>query len=445
MHVDPARKPAMDESRPLVCLVETREDGHHPMYAGVYAQALVDLGYDVLLVAPAPLLEVMPSVATSPGCGDSARATGGFTRLAWELPLRPGEGGRRCEVVAARLWESLAEVLDRCPRVPRYPDFLLLLYFDDFLAEILPQRTVDALIRCPFAGLLFKPPPRKPRTLRDAAKRLVRVGRRYTMLRSPRCVAVLLLDASESVHLQKGVRPRIVEVPEVSVAGLPTTESKVVSDIRRRAAGRSIFSLVGSVDDRKGLAAFLRAAENAPADEWLFVLAGRVEWRWINGDSQDRIARLASGTSPRLVLIDQWLEDEVLNAVVASSQLLHVYYPGWRYSTNMFCKTASLGVPALGSTEGYVGRMLRHYDLGLTVSSFDDYVATFVPGAAARVATLAASQAFHEGCRRYLASNNPTALGQALAGLLGSKLVRCVDAAAPGGRTRTPEPRRQGP
>ena len=46
--------------RPLVCLVDPHGNGHHPMYAAVYATAFAALGADVLLVTPASLVHAMP-------------------------------------------------------------------------------------------------------------------------------------------------------------------------------------------------------------------------------------------------------------------------------------------------------------------------------------------------------------------------------------------------
>lgn len=404
--------------RPLVCLVDTRVDGHHPMYAAVYARALRELGCDVLLVAPATLLAGMPPEAAGHWNPRAPEAVGELVTVAWEAPLQPKAGEARSEVVAGRLWESLGALLDRrSGSHGRYPDLLVHLYLDDFLAEILPRQQVESLVHCPSAGLLFKPPPRWPPTWREAAKRVVRLGRRYPLLRSPRFTGLLLLDASDAGHLVR-FGSRLFEVPEVSPATLPATQPDIIAAIVRQAAGRRIYSLVGSIDERKGLAAFLRAAAVAPVDEWLFVIAGKVEWDWMTPASKAELERLSSGDEPRVLLVDGWLEEHVLNAIVACSSLVHVYYYDWPYSTNMFCKTAAHGVPVIAGSKGYIGRMARDHQLGFTVSSPDELVARFKPGFAAAVAAFAESEGFRSSCDRYLAAHNPQALRRVLAELL---------------------------
>lgn len=406
----------MTTRRPLVCLVDSRHDGHHPMYAAVYAQALRELGCDVWLAAPAAMIAAMPPLEG----GDKVDGT--LTMQPWEPPASPAVGVRT-ETLAARRWEALGESIDRAARAAgRYPDLLLLLWLDDFIAEILPREAVEERIRCPFAGLWFKPSPRLPPTWREAAKRVLRVGRRFPILRSSRCVGILLLDASDSGHLSRRGVPPLLEVPEVSVSRLPAAEPELVADIRRRAGGRSIYSVVGSLEGRKGLAAFLRAAAGAPADEWFFVMAGRLQRGTLDATSVALLDRLTAGPTPPVLLADRWLDDDTLNAVVACSSLVHVYYNDWPYSSNMLCKTAAWDVPAIGGTAGYIGRMIRDYDLGFNVGSAADLAARFAPGFAAEVAAFRGTTAFLDGCSRYRAANNPAALRRELGRLLGDRV-----------------------
>jgi hypothetical protein len=403
----------VSNKKPLVCLVDSRDDGHHPTYAAVYAQVLRELGCDVWLAAPARMIAAMPQAEVR---GDAA---GSLTMKPWEPPDRSATGATRPEVHGSRLWETLGSALDQASRsAGRYPDFMLHMYLDDFVTEMLPRRAVEDRIRCPFAGLWFKPPLRRPPTWREAAKRLVRFGRRYPLLRSRQCAGILLLDASDSQHLSRGGLPRIVEVPEVSNDVLPTAEPDIVADIRRRAAGRSIFSVVGSLEGRKGLGPFLQALDVAPTNEWFFVMAGKIQRNMMDSETSRLLDTLITGRDPRVFLVDRWLDDEVLNAIVACSNLVHVYYFDWIYSSNMICKGAAYDVPVIGGIAGYIGRMIRTYDLGFTVKAPPELAARFIPGFAADVAAFQKSVAFRDGCRRYRAANNPAVLGNALCQLL---------------------------
>jgi len=386
--------------RPLVCLVDAHETGHHPMYAALYATAFGGLGADVLLVAPGCLVQAMPHLA-----GVSV------TVVPWDTTPILADPTVRAEEKAVRLWRSLGEVLDARARIMnRYPDFLVHLFVDSFIAELMPPSAIDAHVRCPFAGLWFKPPRPLGWSVRDVAKRIVRWGRRYAALRSARWSTILLLDTGGYGHLATRGQPQIVGVPECSINSLPAAEPAIVKEIRRHAAGRRICSLVGSLDARKGVRAFLHTAAVAPEDEWFFVIAGKAAWHTLDTQTKETLKKLSRGTDGRVYLADSWLDDETLNAIVAASGLLHACYERWPYSSNMLCKAAAFRVPIIVAEEGYLGRKTAHYGLGFTVPEGRQMPGRFVTGFAAQVASFGAQPAFVEGCSKYVADNSPDAL-----------------------------------
>lgn len=381
--------------RPLVCLVDAHDNGHHPMYAAVYATAFAALGADVLLVVPGSLVKAMPHPGVS------------VTVVPWDAAPILADPAAQADEKAARLWKSLGEILDGHARdTKRYPDYLVLLFVDAFITELLPRSAIDAHVRCTFAGLWFKPPSPLGWSVRDVAKRIVRWGRRYASLQSPRWSAILLLDTAGYRHLSPGGQPRIVGVPEFSVSTLPLVEPAIVKELRERAAGRRICSLVGSLEGRKGVRAFLRAAAVAPEDEWFFVMAGKVAWDTLDPESRETLERLTSGTDGRAFLADGWLDDETLNTIVAASGLLHAFYERWPYSSNMLCKAAAFRVPVIVADQGYLGRETLRHGLGFIVPEGRQMATRFVAGFAAEVAAFATTLSFAEGCRTYLADNS---------------------------------------
>jgi len=386
--------------RPLVCLVDPHDNGHHPMYAAIYATAFAALGGDVWLVAPGTLHRAMPSL------GGAAVSV-----VPWDTAPILSDSGVPADEKAMRLWRSLGEVLDVNARaVKRYPDYLVHLFIDSFITELMPSSAIDAHVHCPFAGLWFKPPRPLGWTARDVAKRVVRWGRRYASLRSARWDTILLLDTTGYGHLARGGQPRIVGVPEFSVPSLPAVEPAIVKEIREHAAGRRVCSLVGSLEGRKGVRAFLRSAAVAPKDEWFFVMAGKVVWDTFDAEMRETLERLRSGTDGRVYLVDRWFDDETLNAIVAASGLLHACYERWPYSSNMLCKAAAFRVPVIVADEGYLGRKAVEYGLGFTVPEGGQMPGRFVTGFVAEVASFGARQAFLEGCSKYVADNSPDAL-----------------------------------
>lgn len=420
--------------RPLVCLVDSRDDGHHPMYAAVYAGVLRRLGCDVWLAATDGLIASMPAIEGVSDPAEGATGAGGsFTVRPWHPPNPSGTDRVRSGDLAARRWQAVGGLLDAASReTGRYPDIVLLLWFDDFITEVLPRQAIESRIRCPFVGLWFQPPPPWPRNWREAVKRLLRVGKRYPSIRSRLCAGILVLDASDATHLRSFGGSAVVEVPEVSTSRPPAVEPALVADVRRRAEGRAIFSLVGSLEGRKGLRPFLEAAAVAPTDEWVFVMAGKLQRHTIEPRTIKLLESLTSGRDARVLLVDRWLENETLDSIVACSNLLHVYYYDWRYSSNIICKAAACDVPVIGGTEGYIGRMIREYDLGFSVRRPADLTGRFVPGFAAEVAAFGGSVRFRDGCNRYRAVNNQAVLETVCARLLDRcRLRRLIGSVVP--------------
>lgn len=401
-------------SRPLVCLVEPCDNGHHPMYAAVYSQAFMQLGCDVWLMGPLGLFEAMPA----PEDGSESDR---IRRVPWDCTALLHASGMNGHERVTALWASLGQCLECASRLHgRYPDVMVHLYLDSFISEMFPRQVAEASIHCPFAGLWFKPCRPLTWSFRDVAKRVIRAGRRYRLLRSERLMALLLLDTVGQDHLAASGRPQLIAVPEFTTTALPSVESPLVARIRDRAAGRQINSLVGSLEGRKGIKAFLRVAAGAPPDEWLFVMVGKAVPDTFDQETKDLLRNLSEGDAARVLVEDRWLDEADLNAVVAASGLLHVCYEEWPYSSNMLCKSTAYGVPAVGCNEGYIGRAIRTYGLGVAVTSGDDLPGLFVPGFADQIGSLKQSSAFRDGCRRYAEANNPTMLVEAMRPLVDS-------------------------
>ncbi|MBM4022244.1 MAG: glycosyltransferase family 4 protein [Planctomycetes bacterium] len=390
--------------RPLVAIVDAHSGGHHAMYAAGYLWALLQIGCDVMVIAPQTLLDALPADSND---GASVRRVS--LDVAGRLP--PQAGPEEC---AEMLWQALGQTLTvEATASGRYPSVVLLLYLDAFVSELLRPDVAACAVSCPVMGLWFKPPQTLSVRWREQIRRFVRLGRRYRLFRSPRFAALLLLDATaaRSIPVQP---PRIITVPEFTDVTLPATRPPVVDMILERAAGRRICCLVGSIDQRKGIRGFLEAATAAPAEEWFFMIAGSVVWDALDAEVVGALRGDVVGSRPNLMLVDEWLQAETLNAIIAASDLLYACYEDWPYSSNMLCKAAGLGTPVLARDEGYIGRNVRRFGLGVLISPRERIARRFTDGFAEAVASLAASPAFKSGCREYLSANDPAALVVAL-------------------------------
>jgi glycosyltransferase involved in cell wall biosynthesis len=394
--------------RPIVAIVDPHDSGHHAMYVSGYLRALLQIGCDVMVIAPNSLLAALPV-----GANDQASVQ----RVPWEvadqLPLQASPEER-----AEKLWQALGKTLAvEALESGRYPNVVLLVYLDSFITELLRPDVATRAVSCPVVGLWFKPPQTLRFRWREQIRRLVRLGRRYRLFRSPRFAALLLLDP-EAVGTIPGRPSRIITVPEFTDTSLPAACPALVAGMLERAAGRSISCLVGSIDARKGVGGFLEAAAAADAKDWFFVIAGKVLWDTLNPEVRRVLSDSSLAAENTLMLVDEWCPPETLNAIIAESDLLYACYENWPYSSNMLCKAAALGTPVIARDEGYIGRNVRNFSLGVLVPPGAAIAEQFHTGFGEAVASHAASPTFDAGCRQYLASNDLDALVASLEPLL---------------------------
>jgi glycosyltransferase involved in cell wall biosynthesis len=385
-----------------VALVDPVASGHHSMYAQGYLEAISKSGCEVMMLAPPRLLKTL----TVP-IGLEQRAT----LVPWAA-LDDDKLFGDAQTHAEQLWESLGTTLSAAAASApgRYPDLIVLLYLDAFITELLPASVIRGHVACPVAGLWFKPPRSGRLRWRERFRRLTRLGRRYRLFQSPLFYALLLLDPEAARAVPGHHRMRIIGTPEFTDTALPQVAPPILETIRQSARGRRIYCLVGSIDRRKGVRGFLKAVAAAPPMEWFFVIAGRVAWHSFDDETRDVLRKATSNDRDRVLLIDEWLPAGTLNAIIQASDLLHACYEDWPYSSNMLCKAAVCGTPAVGTTDGYIGRNLKRYDLGFLVPRAQKLEALFVSGFGTVVAAHRRSDAFAAGCRGYLAANDNDAL-----------------------------------
>ncbi len=199
-------------------------------------------------------------------------------------------------------------------------------------------------------------------------------GRQDGTLRDPRFKGYFFLDQA-AVDAYAAALPglRFAFIPDVTNTTLPQEPTPLAQDITRRAAGRNVALLCGSIEGRKNLGAFCRMALRADPERWFFAVVGA--HIPASFSAQDREALDAFERSPHGNTLnhDAFLPEEAhLNAVIAASDVVFAVYKDFRISSNMPTKAASFGKPILVSGRHLMGSRVRHYGTGLTVDEDDE-------------------------------------------------------------------------
>jgi glycosyltransferase involved in cell wall biosynthesis len=133
----------------------------------------------------------------------------------------------------------------------------------------------------------------------------------------------------------------------------------------------TVLSLVGLIDQRKGvsdlLAAAQQLADSAPP-ELKILLAGK---------NSSEARQLLAGPYRRLIdagrilVLDRHLRQTELWAACVASDLITTPYPNHRYSASILIRAASARVPVLANSIGWMEDVTRRFGLGWTCDTRD--------------------------------------------------------------------------
>jgi glycosyltransferase involved in cell wall biosynthesis len=128
----------------------------------------------------------------------------------------------------------------------------------------------------------------------------------------------------------------------------------------------SYVSLLGLIDQRKGVGDLLAAAQRLEGSKTKILLAGK--------NSQEARELLAGKyrslvESGKVLVRDEHLSPTQLWAACIASDLITTPYPNHRYSASILIRAAAVGVPVLANRIGWMGDVTERYALGWTCTT----------------------------------------------------------------------------
>lgn len=161
-------------------------------------------------------------------------------------------------------------------------------------------------------------------------------------------------------------------LPDITETALPERPSELSEEIRRRAAGRKIVFLGGSIGGQKNLARWCELIGLADPRDWYFVQVGELHRGTFTAEDATAFDRLLAASPENLFLSVEYLDDErTFNDIIARSDILFAVYRDFRISSNMLCKAASFEKPILVSNRYLLGQRVAHYGIGRAVDEND--------------------------------------------------------------------------
>lgn len=361
-------------ARRSVAVFDYNWSGHIPAYHRLIVESLLRSGWEVtsLCGLPAEIVDHVSRRAPDDAPRLHAPVVAGLGRppararvldILRRIPggfslwtrIRTNPHMRRRHALAR--WRACRDALAALPSLPR---LALLPYLDDMLEPELSLAGVRFPV--PWMGLHVSASDLRESAVAPAMRARLR------MLREPSCRGILLLDGKITEWVQHEAPGRIVAVlPDIADTTV-ASDFPLLHEIRRRAAGRPIISLLGHLSEAKNIRLFLHLAQVISPNRAFFLLAGQFEPLGVAPDLQQRIAEAAAGRKTNLWAIPDRIASEAeFNRLFCESAVIFAVYREFTRSSNILSKAAFFRRPVLVAGGYCMGERATDYRLGLAL------------------------------------------------------------------------------
>jgi hypothetical protein len=343
-----------------VLLIEPHFAGHRPTYLYQYSKSLVELGHTVSII-----------------CGEDEKCRKYIT-VDNQLPgvnVFPFAETADSNKFISRLsiynkyifWKRLKLSLKGIEKI----DFAFFMYFDYFLFNfnqlhfnklfmklksglflnklILPY-FIDNCLPVKWSGLLFH------------SSHFNTASFEYIFrTKNNRSLAVL----DETYDLAFEIKKRVV-FPDITDEQDSPVLSELAEAVLKKAKGRKIISLLGSLEKRKGILPLLEVAQRMDPATYFFLIAGQPDVTY--SEEEMRRIQLVKQLEHCYVSLEYIPTEYDFNSLVKITDILYVVYIGFFHSSNLLTKAGLFEKPVLSLQDHCIGKRVKKYNLGVTVT-----------------------------------------------------------------------------
>lgn len=233
------------------------------------------------------------------------------------------------------------------------PHLILNMYMDLYRTDYSRWNHFERKMRIPWVGLRFIP-----------SKEPIEG---YYFIHS--CRGMAFLDDNVCRRYQKLINHKnFAYFPDITDASLPTKKSELSLEIVKRARGRKVVFLGGTIGRSKNLEKWYELISIANPERWFFLQIGEIrEENLTTGDiaAQNKFLRMMP---ENLLIKNEYLPDEKdFNDVIFNSDVLFAVYRDFKISSNMLGKAAAFERPILVAQGNLMGQRVNDYQIGAAV------------------------------------------------------------------------------
>ncbi|HAV13271.1 MAG TPA: hypothetical protein DCX06_07260 [Opitutae bacterium] len=348
----------MSTSPQTIWLAEVATSGHRRVWLAAFADALIQLGHQVVVLVPDP----EPVRATLPS---ETLEGGNITFKQWDLPELPQRNRAYLSNLSTMLrrWRSLAREVKVAPEKP---DLVILPFLDVFVSHGLMPQLLDRIFPFAWYGIYFQP----QWTRINTAKHLKRPTCLFdtVAVQSKHCRGIGILDEGVATLVADKHQRAVDCFPDFIYPPIQAHASKLGAEVRERARSRTVVSFLGTIQSRKGFESFLKLLDAADSERHYFLIVGKFTPNRFPAEVLKRWAELKTNSPENVWIYNGAIEDDQdYYDLFRQSDVIWGAYENWPHSSNGLTLAAALKKPILVN-EGYLmAERVRAFDLGVVL------------------------------------------------------------------------------
>jgi hypothetical protein len=341
-----------------ICLIEFRWVGHHPMYYCYILKALLNLGHRVYVICPDPAT-VTRWVEENIDHSLSGRVAYASLEIP-TLKIRPMRWRYGINQSLA-LWKIRKLIHHHELKSRSAIDHAFFASIDEITLSYFKLGMLG--FRWSFSFLYLHCSLHIKSNIRHANKHRKSILR---ALSHPSLCSLALYDPKAISYLERsGCKCKLIVFPDFTDESIDES-SKLSRTVRSLALGRTVITITGHLDRRKGLINLAEAACSHELRNYFFVFAGNIIWSSYSETEQSLIRHLHERENTFTHF--SWIEPGTMNQLIRDSSLIYAVYHDFQFSSNMLIKSAINSTPILVADGHLMADTVFRYRLGFSIA-----------------------------------------------------------------------------
>ncbi|MEM7601912.1 MAG: glycosyltransferase, partial [Verrucomicrobiota bacterium] len=181
--------------------------------------------------------------------------------------------------------------------------------------------------------------------------------------------SLALLDETRIEEFEALTGKVCVRMPDTAHRG--SVKSVLSGRIEMLKGDRFAVVLNGFLHPQKGVVEFLDLVDRLDRSKYFFVLVGEIHLPDYDSVDQDRLLRFSQEVENGFAYFHRVIEEDVLNGVIESCDLVLAAYRDWKFSSNAVGKAATFRKPIIVTVGELMAHRVERFRLGVTVHQGD--------------------------------------------------------------------------